>query len=81
MTWVVFVVILFGWLVWLENQMENIPEEHETDLEARCRSIKMILAQKERERRENDSRVPANSSFGRQTGGRTTNVLEKYRRL
>jgi len=81
MTWVVFVVILFGWLVWLENQMENIPEEPETDSEARCRSIKMILAQKERERKENDSRVHANSSLGRQTGGRATNVLEKYRRL
>lgn len=61
--------------------MENIPEEPETDLEARCRSIKMILAQKERERKENDSRIHANSALGGQAGSRATNVLEKYRRL
>ena len=42
--WVVFCLVLIGMLVWMDEKIHNVPEEPETNVEAKCREIKMRLA-------------------------------------
>ena len=42
--WVVFCLVLIGMLVWMHEKSHNVPEEPDTNVEAKCREIQMRLA-------------------------------------
>ena len=51
--WIIFCLVLIGWMVWMDEQLYREPYIEEFDAERKCREIKRQLADIEL-RRKND---------------------------
>tara|TARA_B000000557_G_C20770511_1_gene441571 strand:- start:802 stop:990 length:189 start_codon:yes stop_codon:yes gene_type:complete len=51
--WIIFCLVLIGWMVWMDEQLYREPYIEEFDAERKCREIKRRLADIEL-RRKND---------------------------